>query len=49
MKKTYDFKQHYGPDPTNKPAGDPQCVADDIESEMVASKISWPTVTGSRD
>jgi T6SS, Phospholipase effector Tle1-like, catalytic domain len=28
-----DFKQYFGADATNKPADDPQCVADDIEAK----------------
>jgi len=40
MEKHIDFKQYYGPDETNRPAGDPQCVADDIE--MKWEKAGYP-------
>ena len=40
MEKHVDFKQYYGPDATNRPAGDPQCLADDIE--MKWEKAGYP-------
>lgn len=40
MEKHVDFKQYYGLGATNRPAGDPQCVADDIE--MKWEKAGYP-------